>query len=30
MKGFRIDLNTFLGLAMPNQYSQTVRKYISG
>ena len=31
MKGFRIDLKTFLGLAMPNQYSQTVRsKYQAG
>ena len=26
---FRVDLKTFLGLAMPNQYSQTVRKQIS-
>ena len=26
MEGFGIDLKTFLGLAMPNQYSQTVRK----
>jgi len=26
MEGFRIDLKTFLGLAMFNQYSQTVRK----
>ena len=25
MEGFRIDLKKFLGLAMPNQYSQTVR-----
>ena len=29
MEVFRIDLKTFLGLAMPNQYSQTVRKQIS-
>ena len=29
MEGFMIDLKTFLGLAMPNQYSQTVRKLIS-
>ena len=29
MEEFRIDLKKFLGLAMPNQYSQTVRKYIS-
>ena len=29
MEGFRIDLKTFLGLAMPNQWSQTVRKQIS-
>ena len=29
MEGFSIDLNTFLDLAMPNQYSQTVRKQIS-
>ena len=26
MEGFKIDLKTFLGLAMPNQYSQSVRK----
>ena len=26
MEGFRIDLKTFLGLAKPNQYSQSVRK----
>jgi len=26
MEGFRIDLKTFLDLAMPNNYSQTVRK----
>jgi len=26
LEGFRIDLKTFLGLAMPNQCSQTVRK----
>ena len=25
-EGFRIDLKKFLGLAMPNQYSLTVRK----
>ena len=31
MEGFRIDLKTFLDLAMPNQYSQTVRsKYQAG
>ena len=30
MEGFRIDLKTFLGLAMPNQCSQIVRKWISG
>ena len=29
MQQFRVDLKTFLGLAMPNQYSQTVRKQIS-
>ena len=29
MQQFRFDLKTFLGLAMPNQYSQTVRKQIS-
>ena len=29
MQRFRVDLKTFLGLAMPNQYSQTVRKQIS-
>ena len=29
MEGFRIDLKRFLGLAMPNQYSLTVRKQIS-
>jgi len=29
MQWFRIDLKTFLGLGMPNQYSQTVRKQIS-
>ena len=29
MERFRIDLKTFLGLAMPNQCSQTVRKQIS-
>jgi len=28
MKEFRIDLKTFLGLAMPNQYSQS--KYQAG
>ena len=28
MQWFRVDLKTFLGLAMPNQYSQTVRKQI--
>jgi len=26
MEGFRIDLKTFMGLALPNQHSQTVRK----
>ena len=26
MQRFRVDLKTSLGLAMPNQYSQTVRK----
>jgi len=26
MEGFRIDLKTFLGLAMPHQCSQTIRK----
>jgi len=26
MQWFRVDLKTFLGLAMPNQCSQTVRK----
>ena len=31
MEEFRIDLKTFLGLAMPNQYYQTVRsKYQAG
>ena len=29
MQRFRVDLKTSLGLAMPNQYSQTVRKQIS-
>ena len=29
MQWFRVDLKTFSGLAMPNQYSQTVRKQIS-
>ena len=29
MEGSRIDLKTFLGLAKPNQYSQSVRKQIS-
>ena len=29
MEGFRIDLKTFLGLAIPNQYSKSVRKQIS-
>ena len=29
MQWFRVDLKTSLGLAMPNQYSQTVRKQIS-
>ena len=29
MEGFRIDLKTFLGLAKPNQHSQSVRKQIS-
>ena len=26
MQLFRVDLKTFLGLAIPNHYSQTVRK----
>ena len=29
MEGFRIDPKTFLGLAMPNQYSLTVRRKIA-
>ena len=29
MQRFRVDLKTFLGLAMPNPCSQTVRKQIS-
>ena len=29
MQWFRVDLKTFLCLAMPNQYSQAVRKQIS-
>ena len=29
MQRFRVDLKTSLGLAMPNQYSQTARKQIS-
>ena len=29
MQQFKVDLKTFLGLAMPNQYSQTVRKQTS-
>ena len=29
MERFRIDLKTFLGLVMPNQCSQTVRKQIA-
>ena len=29
MEGSRIDLKTFLGLAKPNQYSQSTRKQIS-
>ena len=29
MQWLRVDLKTFLGLTMPNQYSQTVRKQIS-
>ena len=29
MEGSRIDLKTFLGLAKPNQYSQSARKQIS-
>jgi len=29
MQRFRVDLKTSLGLAMPNQYSQTVGKQIS-
>ena len=28
MQWFRVDLKAFLGLAMPNHYSQTVRKQI--
>ena len=28
MQQLRVDLKTFLGLAMPNQYSQTVKKQI--
>ena len=27
MEGFRIDLKTFLGLAMPNQYCLTLKMY---
>jgi len=31
MEGFRIDLKTFLGLAMPNQYSKlSESKYQAG
>jgi len=31
MQQFRVDLKTFLGLAMPNQYSQTAKsKYQAG
>ena len=26
MEGFRIDLKTFLGLAIPNQYPVTVKR----
>jgi len=29
MQWFRVDLKTFLGLTMPNDYSQTARKQIS-
>jgi len=29
MQQFRVDLKTSLGMAVPNQYSQTVRKQIS-
>ena len=29
MQWFRVDLKTFLGLAMPNQCYQTVRKQIT-
>jgi len=29
MQRFRVHLKTFFGLAMPNQYSQTVRKQTS-
>jgi len=29
MQRFRVDLKMFLSSAMPNQYSQTVRKQIS-
>ena len=29
MQRFRVDPKTFLGLAMPNQYSQTVKKQIA-
>ena len=29
MEGFSIHLKTFLGLAKPNQYSQSARKQIS-
>jgi len=28
MQRFRVDLKTFLGLAMPNQCCHAVRKYI--
>ena len=30
MQRFRVDLKTFLGLAMPNQYYHAVRKLILG
>ena len=30
MEAFKINLKKFQGLAMPNQYSQTVRKHQTG
>ena len=30
MQRFRVDMKTFLGLAMPNQYCHVVRKLILG